>query len=422
MNLRRLVIAIGLAAGLWPSASWAQRTGSNLNVGVDISGVFDSDVADEIRQRSAQGGVESGGYSSAIVGRAGYSRNLRRVRLNGSIQSSLRYYADSDRVSPASHTGGLTAGFTLWRQANITVTQTAAYSPSYLYQLFPSAAPLDANTPIAVAQEFRVDESTSLSTVSRVGLSVPAAFGALSVSGEHLGTEFYGRADARPPMSVDVGRVGLSWKIGRRYALSTDYQYRQGDFGGNGTAIDQRLRLAADYTRPLSATRSATFRFSVSPSVFRPPPTALSGDRTRQRVEAASSVSIDLSRTWAVNGSVRRGIEYIATLSEPIFNTGGSIGVGGTLVGPLQLGVSASYSDGGAALTDRSQNDDLGTYTGSVRLGWALNSSISAYGEYLYYYYNLRGQAALAPDLPSIFERRSVRFGVSISARPIGRR
>jgi hypothetical protein len=420
--MRRFLGAMGLVAGLCPSPIWAQTTSrSTLNVGLDVSAVNDSDVADEIRQRSAQGGLLTGGISSSLVGTAGYSRQLRRLRLNGSLRSSVRYYSEADHLTPVSYTGGLTAGIPLPGQTNLTLTQSATHSPSYLYQLFPSSTAVDPTMPMALAQDYRVDESTSLTYVTRVAVSMPSVLGALSVSGERLGSEFSGATDTRPATKVDIGRVGLSWRFGRRHTLSTDYQYRQGHFGGSGQAVDQRMSVIAGYIRPLSSTRSASFRISVAPSLFRPPPTLLSGDRTRHRIEGQSWVSVDLSRSWAVSASFRRGMDYIATLSEPIVNTGVSLGVDGSLGQRLQLGINASYGDGGSALTDTRQDDKLGTYTGSARLGFALTRSISAYGQYLYYHYNLRDQARLAPSLPSVFDRRSVQFGLSFSARPLGR-
>jgi hypothetical protein len=432
---RRHVVAIGVAVALWPSLLVAQTpqqrsgqatqgvppTGNGLNVGLDVSGVFDSDAADEIRQRSQQGGLESGGYSSALVGNAGYRRDMRMLRLSGSVMTAIRYYAREDRLTPMSHTGGVTAVFNLARQTNITVAQTAAYSPSYLYQLFPSAGPVDPNAPIAAAPEFRVDESTSYSSMTRVSFTTPSAVGTWSASGERSGTDFYDRVVPRPSVDIKSGRLGLSWRVARRHTVSAEYHFREGDFGA-GASIDQRLQVAAQYSRPLSPTRTASFRFTASPSLFRSPPTAQSGDRSRLGIETTVSGSVNLTRAWFVNGSYRRRLEYLATLGEPILNTGGSVGADGLLIGRLQFGVTGGYSEGRSALTARTQTNNLRTYTGTIRLGTQITRSISAYGQYLYYYYNLLGQAALAPDLPSRFERKSVQFGLSLSAQPLGRR
>jgi hypothetical protein len=424
MNAFRRLLPLALIVGLWPSTLWAQLTRVNtLNVGLELSGVHDSDVADEIRQRSAQGGIESGGYSSALIGTAGYTRDLRRkVRLNSSLMSSVRYYGASDRISPVSHSGSLSARIGVGRAGDITVSQTAAYSPSYLYQLFPSATPVVATAAVNAAPEYRVDESTSFSHATRVGVGVPFVFGAvLAVSADRARTEFYDRADGRPPMRVDTGRVGTSWNLGRRHSVSAEYQYREGDFGG-GRAIDQRLSVGTTYTRPLSTTRQLSLRVTLAPSIFRPPAVATTTvNSQRVGIETSTSAGVNFTRWWSVNATYRRGLEYIGSLTQPIRTNNASLGIDGTLLGRLNLGISGGYSDGGSALTNSAPSDDLVTYTGSLRLAIPVTPSIAAYGRYLYYHYDLRGQAAIAPGLPSVFERRSVMFGVSLSARPIGR-
>ena len=52
---------------------------------------------------------------------------------------------------------------------------------------------------------------------------------------------------------------------------------------------------------------------------------------------------------------------------------------------------------------------------------YSVARSVALYVEYLYYYYNLHGQTALAPDLPSVFEQHGVRVGLMLWARPVGR-
>ena len=63
----------------------------------------------------------------------------------------------------------------------------------------------------------------------------------------------------------------------------------------------------------------------------------------------------------------------------------------------------------------------LETYTGQVMVRYALKRSIALYSEYLYYYYDLREQDALAPGLPAVFEQHGVRVGVSLFLEALGR-
>ena len=52
---------------------------------------------------------------------------------------------------------------------------------------------------------------------------------------------------------------------------------------------------------------------------------------------------------------------------------------------------------------------------------YALWRSLALYSEYLYYYYDLRGLASLAPGLPPRFNQRAVRAGFTLFVSPLGR-
>ena len=63
----------------------------------------------------------------------------------------------------------------------------------------------------------------------------------------------------------------------------------------------------------------------------------------------------------------------------------------------------------------------LETYTGQVAIRYALKRSIALYSEYLYYYYDQRGQDQLAPGLPAVFEQHGIRVGVALFIEALGR-
>jgi len=83
------------------------------------------------------------------------------------------------------------------------------------------------------------------------------------------------------------------------------------------------------------------------------------------------------------------------------------------------VSASAGYVVGESVL--QRDNGHFDTYTGTVRARYSVTRSFAVYGQYLYYYYNLRGQAALAPDLPKVFEQHGLRFGLMLWARPLSR-
>ena len=54
------------------------------------------------------------------------------------------------------------------------------------------------------------------------------------------------------------------------------------------------------------------------------------------------------------------------------------------------------------------------TYTGDVRLRYALTRTFAAYVEYLYYFYDSRGSVPIAPGIPAGLERNGVRAGLTL--------
>ena len=69
----------------------------------------------------------------------------------------------------------------------------------------------------------------------------------------------------------------------------------------------------------------------------------------------------------------------------------------------------------------RAASRNFETYTGEVKLRYALKRSFALYTAYLYYHYDLRGQALLAPDLPSVFEQHGARVGFMLFLEALGR-
>jgi hypothetical protein len=208
--------------------------------------------------------------------------------------------------------------------------------------------------------------------------------------------------------------------LGRAGALTVQYQYRQGEYGLGGNTTEQRVQIGASISRALSVTRRLEFRFAIAPSAIDLPPstlTPLSG--TLFRFEGDASVDYPVSRSWTVRGGYWRGLDYISVLSAPVFRDSGRFDVSGLLNERIDVVATAGYAAGTSALDRDSQNMD--SYTGSVRARYSVSRSLAVYGQYLYYYYDLRGQTTLAPNLPRRFEQNGFRLGLMLWTRPVGR-
>ena len=130
------------------------------------------------------------------------------------------------------------------------------------------------------------------------------------------------------------------------------------------------------------------------------------------RLEGEASVDYPFRPNWRATGNFRRGVEYLAVLNEPVFSNGARVGLTGMISRRVDALAVVGYATAASAIGRNTQ--DLETRTGQVRVRYALRRSFAIYSEYLYYYYDLRGQARLAPHLPSVFRQHGIRVGLMI--------
>jgi hypothetical protein len=136
------------------------------------------------------------------------------------------------------------------------------------------------------------------------------------------------------------------------------------------------------------------------------------GRRFYHRLSGQVTVGYEFARTWKAAAIYRRGIDYVAGLSEPISADRGTVSIEGLLGRRVDVFASAGYSNGQSALSFEGSTFD--TYTGEVRLRYALTRTFAAYVEYLYYFYDSRGSTPIAPGISSGLERKGVRTGLML--------
>ncbi len=161
-----------------------------------------------------------------LTGSAEYARTRRRTQLAGTAQTAFRYYQGLNEIESVSHTAGLGANFRLPRTASFRVNQSAAYSPSYLYQLFPAAGPDVGRSDSGAA---RLPRDASRVVQLQVGhgalrWALPVGRGS-SVSGHYDRTDFARAADSphppwrRPARAPELSQ-GVRRKVGSRALTS----------------------------------------------------------------------------------------------------------------------------------------------------------------------------------------------------------
>jgi hypothetical protein len=324
-------------------------------------------------------------------------------------------------VSVIGSDAALGGTFRFARNTTLELTQDAAYSPSYLYQLFPSIAVPEVGESIAAAPDYRADDTRSYGLNSRAKLAAGSPRqNRVELRAERSTTDFTG-VRLRPDLNILAAAGKWAHGIGRTASVSTEYEYREGEFGFGGRATEQRLRIGGEWTPALSRTRRAVFRLSLAPSVLEIPESATNTlvIGTLFKLEGDASVEYPFLRTWSAGGTYQRGVEYIAVLSEPVFRDAVRLEACGLVGKRTDVSASAASSVGASALNQNSQRFD--SYTGTVRTRYTFSRSLSVYGEYLYYYYRFHDLSGLATGLPGRFEQHGLRAGLMLWARPVGR-
>jgi hypothetical protein len=171
--------------------------------------------------------------------------------------------------------------------------------------------------------------------------------------------------------------------------------------------------MGVTYTRPLSASRVATLRLSLGPSVtdIAEAPEALVTGRV-PRVAAEGSFDYQFSRLWQAGASYRRSTEFLPGFTQPVFADSATVELMGLPARRLDVSVTAGFATGESILSGTQNRFD--TYTGTTRVRFAVTRTLAVYTEYLYYFYDMRGQFLLAPGLPPTFEQHGARVGMML--------
>ena len=384
-----------------------------LNVSFSLSEAYDTELPLEHTAGLPQNAQPWGGYSTILVGDADYERSWRRLRIAATADAAFRYYDGLDRTDAVGYSGGFGAHIPLPGTASLRIDQSAAYSPSYLYQLFPVSTAPALGDAIVTAPDYQVLQTDSYDYRSNLTFTAGSTRGtSVTASGSFDRTDFQEDRARQPKLNAYSGRAAISHRVTRNVGLSVDYSYRTGDFA-DGTSNEHRLAFGAEYSRPLSTSRRATFRLNVTPSTLHISDDALSSGVAGRifRLQGDASVSYPFRRTWQVSANVGRRSEYLAVLGEPVLSDAARLSLEGLLTRRLELLATAAYAEGASALNRFNHFD---SYTGNVRLRFALSRGVAIYGEYLYFSYDYGGAAAFPPDLPRAFEQHGLRIGATL--------
>jgi hypothetical protein len=396
--------------------------GHSLDVNATILGAYDSDLVADAGIVTP-GAPRVDGYYTMLQTGGSYKWASSALELGITGASAFRSYGSLGDTHGVSHSAGVGLSSQIARHTKVALNQSVAYSPAYLYALFPNVADVPLGDAPPTAPNYDVDQTSSLA-LGTSGSLTQSVGQRTTVAGQvdYNDTDFT-NSSGRRSMTTYGGRAEWSRRMRRHASMTAEYHYRRADFGValSRMGTDQGIQVGFENTRVLSATRKARYSFGLGVSQADVPPVLAASTREAEklyRFAADAAFAYEFSRTGEVRGSYHRGVEYLAELTQPVFVDSVSAAISGSLTRRWNVAVSGGYSSGASAVNTSSTFD---TYTGDVRTQFALTSVMGIYVESLYYLYDFRGTLLLAPTLPRRLERAGVRAGLTFSTPVIKR-
>ena len=407
------------AGGLFGATRADVGTADKLNVTFELAQGIDSDLPPELGGGIATGGSGSGGLSTLFSADSEYSHTGRTIQVAAAVGTAFKYYQQLEHLDALSHNAGLGIGIRLPKNGTFNITQAAAYSPSYLYQLFPEVDAPALGESIAINSDYKIDQNNSLSYLTRMAVQFGSALGTqLITSGQYRVTEYEAETSTRPSLETRGAGATVSHALSRNASFSLGYNYEAGEFGFAEPSYQHQSSIGIAYSPALSRTRRLNIRFNAAPSWLKVPAPALEPADAAEiapylyRLQGDVSVSYPFMPNWRTAVTYHRGVEYLAGLSEPLLSDGTRATITGLLSRRVDLDASFGLATATSAIPGANQN--LDTYTGTLKMRYAFKRSVALYGEYLYYQYHQQGESSLVPDLPPLFSQHGVRLGVTL--------
>lgn len=408
---------------IFGAARARQAAPNQLDFSLVVAEGYDSDVPAGFRSTIDPTNVQLGGLFTTMDGAANYTWTGTRAQFGAVGNTSVRRYQELGETRAVSHSAGAGLSLQLPGKNRLSVNEAIAYSPSYIYDLFPkgtAVAPVEAPPP---GLDYSVNNFASYFLASTFSLRHEfSRRSSIAVEGdlENYRIRLQPSLGWRNTMTNAVGG-SYSYNLRRNTAFTARYRYRTGDtaYATLGKTTEQGITLGLDVTRPLSVTRRASFGFRLGVSSADVPDTVqdLAMVRRQYLLNAETNVSYQFSRSWQMRANYKRGLEYVVDFPDPVFADGYSAQVDGLITRRVDITATAGYSSG-ASLLNRNTFD---TYIGSVRARWALSSMLAVYLEYLSYYYDFRHDVLSTEDLGRGLSRNGVRAGVTLWAPALRR-
>jgi hypothetical protein len=403
----------GLFGGVKPDAGANTR----LDFGVSVVQGYDQDIPTALVGTVDPNSLQSGGYTTMLNATANYAwrRNRTEVAANGA--SAIRHDSELGATRNGGHGAGLGVNTRVGGRTSLYLNQSASYSPTYLYSLFPTGGALVPGDAPPVSTDFNVSSFESYFYETKLSMKhelTPRR--RVELGGDYTYTDRLQESDGWSDVDGYGVNAGYTQQVARNTGVSAKVRYHSGTFGyfADGTSTEIGGDFSIDYQRPLSASRRLSLSLGVGVSGTDIPQqvtTEVGFDR-QYRGTLDATVGYQFGRSWQARANVRRGVEYNPDLPTPVYAQGAGASVDGLLSRRTDLSASVGYSTGESIFNREGLIFD--TYAARLKLRFALSRNLAAYGEYLYYYYDFRGGLQLLPGIPSGLERNGARAGLTL--------
>ena len=406
--------------------------------GLDLSAQLFTSYDDDVLADQGRNGVDgprSGDHGGLYTGMSlglQYARIGRSTDFSAQTYNSLNYYPDLDDLTTTYYQANASFLHRFGTRYTIRASPFAAYSPNYSMRLFlaplpvdpdragsmdgpPLAAP-DVDATILQRASFRYGSDADLRI--RVARHSTVTVG-YSYTKTDLSTDLAveGPSDRRGNFDVQSVGVMLSHRFSESASFRLGYELQESSYEGSTTPVTrvQNLNIGVDYRKPLSRSRRTFLRFRTGSVISEQDAGSVipeEDEGRRIRATGAASLVHQIGRTWNAQAQYRREVGYLEGFVRPVFSDSANVSLGGLLTRRTDLFVNANYLTGASSLNLRAPRFD--SYSASVRVRRALNRSLAAYVEYLFYHYDFTLVLDRPAGLPAEFTRKGVRVGLSL--------
>jgi hypothetical protein len=388
-----------------------------LDLTLAVSSAYDDDLSEGQSVSSLQAPV--GGEFADLTAGLLLSRKAHHSRVGARATTSLRHYGSLHRLLGSSYSAGTDVAFDVTRKLGIQASVDGAYVSEFAFDTISRQSGLGNVALSSTGLDIAALDGARLSYGGAVGLTrkvgMRSAFTLTAVARDSERRIIHEFAAERT--------VGAS--LARSLGRDTSIQ-----FGYNVRSSSQRLEVA---TRPAwthdaqfgverrwrhPGERRTVVSLSAGPSFLQPGPTGISHASSvsstatqaasRVLVGGSAAVNHDMSRSWNLGASYRRGAGSI----DGLVSNSGAVDLRGLLSRRVELSASAGYFQADLGLAGVQSR--YTTRYGSSRLQVAVTRGLALYGQYLFYDYDYGSGTTLAGGFAPQQQRRGARAGLTL--------